>query len=114
MGMKPYRRLVCLVAACAAVSIPLAAASPAGACDTGYACVWSGTNYTGYQSNYGGAYGGSGWFYSGYKWSIKNRFLNRTVKFKFDGGNVACLNAGQEKPVFQFNWMVISNKGAVC
>jgi len=106
------RTFIALIGAASAVSVagvPVASADES--CATGYVCTWSANNYQDYRTNYTGAFEGQ--WQQIHRRSIKNRFTGRHVRLKF-AGSVFCVYAGHQRPVTEFDWLLVLPKGAPC
>lgn len=72
-------------------------------CPDGYACFWTGYNFTGAKRTIPASYGGLGQqFFDNYKFSMKNRFGNRAVHYWLLTGEHHCRDASGEH--HQFNY----------
>jgi hypothetical protein len=65
-------------------------------CPSGYACVWTWLNFTGNKFLIGAGEGGTGTHYfANYKYSMKNRYTNKTICLLTTTNAWNCYSPGQ-------------------
>jgi Peptidase inhibitor family I36 len=115
------RRAVFSICATTAMTATLVLVSGSAAeadtsCPSGYACFWTGYDYTGVRRTIGADSGGKGWQpFDYYRFSMKNRFGNRAVFYHLANGEVRCRDAGQEQPQFNYaDWFLVTGPDGHC
>ena len=93
-----------------------AAQADDSSCPDGYACFWTGYNYSGAKRTIPASYGGTGWqYFENYKYSMKNRFGGRAVYYALANGEIHCRDAGQEHQQFNNAYaFFVTGPGGAC